>query len=242
MEIKDFVGESGTALKHASESLDRVVNKAAGVASLLIRSAGGKVAEVTDSGPKDLLVVILSELRSIMAQRPGAVGIQAIAEMFRAGVQQLGRSGESAKDRWAPDAERVLRQMLMLFYVYLFYPMDDCLRSVPALSPFSAKSSLDDSKGQQSKDARTLFDLKKFVFLRSQMGDSKNITEFLTEFRDSQMFERFCAQRFQTMSKCEPWKGGMKGCIFIDSVINCCRQGSSLTQMTMTSTPQHVWL
>ena len=183
-----------------------MVNKAAGVASLLIRSAGGKVAEITDSGPKDLLVVILSELRSIMAQRPGAVGIQAIAEMFRAGVQQLGRSGESAKDRWAPDAERMLRQMLMLFYVYLFYPMDDCVLTVPALSPFSAKSASEDSKGQ-SKDARTLFDLKKFVFLRSQMGDSKHITEFLAEFRDSQMFERFCAQRFHMMSKCEPWKG-----------------------------------
>ena len=215
MEIKDFVGESGTALKHASESLDRVVNKAAGVASLLIRSAGGKVAEVTDSGPKDLLVVILSELRSIMAQRPGAMGIQAIAEMFRAGVQQLGRSGESAKDRWAPDAERVLRQMLMLFYVYLFYPMDDCIRSVPAMSPFSAKASADDSKGH-SKDARALFDLKKFVYLRSQMGDSKNITEFLAEFRDSQMFERFCAQRFQIMSKCEPWKGDREALFIVD--------------------------
>lgn len=195
-------------LKHASESLDRVVNKAAGVASLLIRSAGGKVAEVTDSGPKDLLVVILSELRSVMAQRPGAVGIQAIAEMFRAGVQQLGRSGESAKDRWAPDAERVLRQMLMLFYVYLFSPMDDCLRSTPAISPFSGKSAFDEGQGH-TKDARALFDLRKFVYIRSQMGDSKNITEFLAEFRDSQMFERFCASRMQVMSKYEPWKGAL---------------------------------
>lgn len=50
--VKDFVGESGTALKQASESLDRVVAKASGVANLLFRSAGGRAAEVTDSGPK----------------------------------------------------------------------------------------------------------------------------------------------------------------------------------------------
>jgi hypothetical protein len=196
VEIKDFVGESGSALKQASESLDRVVARASGVANLLIRSAGAKVAEVQDAGPRDLLVVMLAELRSLMASRPGASSMQAVTELIRTGVGRT--SVDSSKDRYPVDGERTVRQMLLLFYAYLFADMDDCCKQGPTVSPFSKPAYEGESpvRAPASKsDARAAFDLQMFVYKRQQAGDSKHILDFLAEFRDSQMFERFCAYR-----------------------------------------------
>lgn len=48
--IRDFVGESGTALQQASEGLDRLQKRAAGMANILMRSAGAQPM-ATGTGP-----------------------------------------------------------------------------------------------------------------------------------------------------------------------------------------------
>lgn len=80
---------------------------------------------------------MLAELRAMMLTRPGGGAMQAVTELIRSGG---GRTADGAKDRWPPEGERVVRQTLLLFYVYLFADMDECPRHTATMSAFADRN------------------------------------------------------------------------------------------------------
>ena len=60
-----------------------------------------------DTGPKDVLVVMLSDLRSLMNGKPGG---SSLSELIR-----FNKSIENSKDKWAPEGIAVSK----LFYPHL---------------------------------------------------------------------------------------------------------------------------
>lgn len=65
-----------------------------------------------------------------------------------------------------------------------------------------------EGEGKGKGDSRSSFDLRLFMHRRANtMGDTKALLEFLKEFQDSQMFERFCAYRLTVMTASKAWSG-----------------------------------
>ncbi len=82
--IKDFVGSAGTAMKQATETLNRVT---AGMTKLLSATTKGPVAG--GDKDRDLVACLLSDLRAGMSRQPGASGA-----LFRLGKSAADGSRE----------------------------------------------------------------------------------------------------------------------------------------------------
>ena len=104
----------------------------------------------------------------------------------------------------------MLRQSLLLFYVYMFGDISENINHAAARasmkgSPVAKGTSfneLDRGKVKAGEsfgmgDSRAAFNLKGFMEKRRLMGVSEELMTFLETFVHSQMFERFCADRVQ---------------------------------------------
>lgn len=192
----DFIGESGSAFKQASESFNIVKAKASNMANILF----GKSSLLDDdesnekaaySGSKDIVANILADLKSLLNSKPGGNSIQAVTSgLLRGGLLTgAGKNTEEARIDWIIEGEKVVRDCLTSLFVYLFATLDD---------EVNVNATKRSPSGQI--DYRVFFDLKSFAIKRQQLGDSKEIIRFLDEFIQSQMFERFCYERFGHLS------------------------------------------
>jgi hypothetical protein len=211
--IKDLIGESGTALKLASESLDRV---RAGMANMLWGggSSGGKHSSNsglygdTSSGlSKDIISVILTDLRSVLSAKPGSTSLTSVASgilrSIPVGANKV--STEEARVQWEVDAEKVLRESLLLLFVYLFGEVDDlvvqsALQNTAVRSSQGLTSKSSATSAFSAGDSRSAFNLNTLWQRRAQQ-DSKNIQDFLELFQHSQLFERFCDERLKKLKE-----------------------------------------
>ena len=82
--VKDFVGESGTALKQASESFDRVKQRAMGLfRSPASSSASGAAEEVRP----DAVAAVLSDLKAALGAKPSANSVSALFRSLPGGAK-----------------------------------------------------------------------------------------------------------------------------------------------------------
>jgi hypothetical protein len=248
--IRDIIGDSGTTLKQASESLDQMKAK---MSSMFYGSAkpsgatgtgGGDKKAVEHGGPKDIMLTVISDLRSmIVSTKPGST----LSSMLKGG-----RSLEESKMQWSVESEKVIKDCLSCFFVYLFGNLEDFV--IPAALLSSTIDSNNNSSGGVSSsgfgtvvtaeapktfvgigsksniaiagnnndskvinvtsylktygpdDSRSKFDLKAFVHKRIQLGDSKNIVSFVSDFINSEIFEKYCTELFQRL--CSNGGGG----------------------------------
>jgi hypothetical protein len=125
--VLDVIGDAGSARKQASESLDQMKAKMSGMASKLMGSGKDSKAGQAESGPKDLMVQLLSDLKSnVTGPKPSSYSI---TSMLTGGHN---RSFEEARMQWALDAEKALRDSLNVFFVYLFADLPDyCTAAAP---------------------------------------------------------------------------------------------------------------
>ena len=186
--IRDFVGESGTALKQASESLDRVRQRASDMASMFLRSTGASSGsgqtQDSDGSPRDMVAIIVSELRAALAAKPGGSSVTAVASGLFRGLPGVAKSTvEESKGQWALETEKLIRDTLMQFFVYLFADIEEFL------FPPSANT---------EGSPRAYFDRNAYLNKRSSasIGDSRSMLEFLYDFLQSNMFSKFCDEKF----------------------------------------------
>eukprot|EP00598_Pedospumella_elongata_P005095 CAMPEP_0184973222 /NCGR_PEP_ID=MMETSP1098-20130426/5103_1 /TAXON_ID=89044 /ORGANISM="Spumella elongata, Strain CCAP 955/1" /LENGTH=1187 /DNA_ID=CAMNT_0027495667 /DNA_START=491 /DNA_END=4054 /DNA_ORIENTATION=- len=208
--VRDLIGDAATARKQASESIDQMKAKMSGMASMFM----GKATDApSDVGPKDLMVVLLSDLKSsVTSTKPSSYSI---SSLLSGGGGTHNRSAEEAKVAWAIDAEKALRDNLTCFFVYFFADLEEYMTAaataggvVPSFGtikgpdPANRRSSAIGSDGASSlgdlhfpaDDSRSNFDLRAFMAKRTAMGDSKQLLGFISDFLHSQIFERFCAE------------------------------------------------
>jgi DENN (AEX-3) domain len=184
--IRDFVGESGTALKQATESLDRVRQRASDMASMFLRNTGASSNGIVldaDSGPRDIAAIIVNDLRAALASKPGGSSVTAVASgLFRSLPGGVKSTVEENKGVWAMETEKLLRDTLLQFFVYLFADLEDYLS--PVTNP-------------ANKSVVAAFDRKGFMNKRvsTSIGDSRAILDFLSDFLQSKSFGKFCDER-----------------------------------------------
>eukprot|EP00595_Chromulina_sp_UTEXLB2642_P001967 CAMPEP_0196766324 /NCGR_PEP_ID=MMETSP1095-20130614/22859_1 /TAXON_ID=96789 ORGANISM="Chromulina nebulosa, Strain UTEXLB2642" /NCGR_SAMPLE_ID=MMETSP1095 /ASSEMBLY_ACC=CAM_ASM_000446 /LENGTH=235 /DNA_ID=CAMNT_0042127807 /DNA_START=458 /DNA_END=1162 /DNA_ORIENTATION=+ len=99
MIITDFVGESASTLKQASESFDRVRAKASGMANMLL---GKSSSESSDNytGPRDIAATVVNDLKAILNSKPGSTSIQSVASGLLRNLPGGGKSLEELKVTW----------------------------------------------------------------------------------------------------------------------------------------------
>jgi hypothetical protein len=205
--IKDLVGESGNALKLATESFDRV---RAGVTNMFFGSGSsgskqssnsGLYGDNNASGNKDIMSVILTDLRNVLSAKPGSASFQSVASGILRSIPVGANktSTEEARVQWEVDGEKTVRESLHLLFIYLFGEMDDLV--IPSIlngTEPNAQPQRKHGSAFNAADSRSAFDLNTLWARRAQQ-DSKHVQEFLEVFQHSQMFERFCDERLRKL-------------------------------------------
>lgn len=203
--IKDFVGDAGSYQKQASENLDGLLKIGNSWMNMLM---GRSVDPSIDNGPRDLMFVILSDLRAMLASKPSKSSLRGVASGIAGTLSGSAKGLEESKLLWNLKSEKVLRDTLMLFFVYLFADMEELMMtdSTATVGSGSGKQQPTLNRGEAQNgnafgqgDSRAAFDLAAFLSKRSQMGDSKELQSFLAEFHHSQMFERFCDKKLKKL-------------------------------------------
>ena len=188
--ITDFVGESGTALKQATESLDRVRQRASDMASMFLRSS---ITAETDNGPRDLVTVIVNELRTAIANKPGGSSVASVASgLFRGLPGGIKSTVEESKATWVLETEKLLKDTQLQFFVYLFADIDEYLTESSLSTPTNFIADFDRANFMQKRSS-------------SAVGDSKAMLDFLSDFFRSKMFIQFCNEKM--MEKIERTTG-----------------------------------
>jgi hypothetical protein len=183
----DLVGDSGTALRQATESLDRLKM---GVANMFY----GKSTTANDeaANQKDLMTMLVLDLKNALSAKPSSSGISGLLR----GLPGTSKTYEESKAQWQLESEKVFRDTLTVFFVYLFADLDDFWignsGGVDSKRPTSSSSS---DYAFHARDYRAKFDLKAFVARKLSNGLSKLLQEFLSEFFHSQMFEKYCEEK-----------------------------------------------
>mmetsp|Transcript_13274 Transcript_13274/g.12022 ORF Transcript_13274/g.12022 Transcript_13274/m.12022 type:complete len:853 (+) Transcript_13274:7-2565(+) len=187
MIITDFVGESASTLKQASESFDRVRAKASGMANMLL---GKSSSESSDNytGPRDIAATVVNDLKAILNSKPGSTSIQSVASGLLRNLPGGGKSLEELKVTWQVESEKTLRDSLIIFFVYIFASLNDFIITTNSNNKSNVYTFT-------KEDSRSAFNINAFKLKRQSMGDSKELLDFINEFIHSQMFERFCDDR-----------------------------------------------
>jgi DENN (AEX-3) domain len=182
--IRDFVGESGNALKQATESLDRVRQRASDMASMFLRNTGATSSSAltsdSDSGHRDIVALIMSDLKAALTAKPGGSSVSAVATgLFRGLPGGVKSTMEESKGVWTLETEKLLRDTLLQFFAVLFADIEDFL------SP---------GQVQQDGTVKALFDRNGFMSRRGSAtsGDSRAMLEFLSDFVRTKTFSKFC--------------------------------------------------
>lgn len=203
--FKNFVGDSGSSLKQVSESFDTFKARAYGVANLVLGKSSNDSSN--DIAPKDVVASMVSDLRHILASKPGTHSIQSMTSGLLRTIPGLDKStSEELKLKWTLDSEKAIRETLLVFYVYVFAELDQLIKKkVPASASSStgSKGTKQLPKGVNSSSTssadcdRNMFDLKSFAARRAQMGDTDSLQEFLSGFIHTKMFSTFCTSRLK---------------------------------------------
>lgn len=174
--LRDFVGDAGNALKQATESLDRV---RANMASVFL----GKNGDSADnSNQRDLMVMLVQDLKSVHASRPGSSSIQSVASgLLRNLPVGGGKSNDEAMLQWNLEAEKALREILNCFYLYLFADVPDFYPKVP---PGSAAP-------VAPREIRNRLEIRNFINQKNSYGISKTLFDFLQEFTKRDIFANY---------------------------------------------------
>lgn len=196
--LLDLVGDSGNALKQASESLDRVRQ---GVASMFL---GKSNSDNDAAAQRDLMAMLVLDLKAALGAKPGSSSLTSVASGLLRGLPGSVKTIEEAKAQWALETEKTIRESLTCFFVYLFADIDDFWIGGDANNNnSSATSSRAAPSGRGSsdfvfapRDYRSKFDLKGFIHRKLSNGLSKLLHEFLMEFLHSQMFEKYCEEKY----------------------------------------------
>jgi hypothetical protein len=185
-------------------------------------SAGGD--ENDPANQRDLMTTVVGELRSALSSRPGGNSLASITtSLLRNLPVGSSKTVEEAKAQWSLETEKLLHDYLTMFYVYLFGDLDEFYNDIPSTSSaFNHKSTgntatiLSSSSSSahgsdrsdrsssaasskdlyfSSRDIRSKYDLKAFIYRKQQNGLSKLLHDFMLEFLHSQTFEQFCEER-----------------------------------------------
>ena len=191
--IKDFMGDSASTLKQTTEKIDVFIGKATNMANMLM----GKSVDVNDqdSGRKDIVANMVNDLRAILSSKPGNSSLSLVTTSVLRIVPGTGEklTTEEMLVRWNLDSEKQIRETLMQFYIYLFADMEDfVIKGGKVVAGGKSKSKSNFSDG----DTRSNYDLKGYMEKRASMGDSHELLDFFEQFTHSQMFERFCDERY----------------------------------------------
>jgi len=207
--IKDFVGASGSLQKQATEDIDMLLKTGTEWYNYIT----GRGTDIgVDNGPRDIIFAVLSDLRGMLASKPSKASLRNVATGITNTLSGSAKGDEESKVLWALRSEKVLRDSLTLFFVYLFADMEEAMLNSLVLPPSSVAATVaasSASAGASAKsdstaafghgDSRAAFDLAGFLARRAALGDSPELQGFLAEFRHSQMFERFCDVKFKAL-------------------------------------------
>eukprot|EP01038_Epipyxis_sp_PR26KG_P004701 gene4701-6601_t len=197
VQIKDLIGDSGTSLTLASQSLGNMRAKAT---NMFLGKTSNETSDT--AGQQDIMATIIVKLKSsIISTKPGSASLQSMATGLLRGLPGAAKSLEEAKVQWQFDSEKILRDYLTIFFVYLFADMDDFYNPAAAQADGKKNGGKGGKDSFASGDPRALFDLRAFLYRKAQTGDSKNIIDFLQMFTHSQMFERFCDYRAKKIDR-----------------------------------------
>eukprot|EP01039_Chlorochromonas_danica_P003609 gene3608-3952_t len=193
--IKDLVGDAGNAFKQASEGLDRMRQ---GLSSFLgskssassSSSNGGSGDSSSETGQRDIMAMILLDMRNIFSSKPGA---STITSVLLRGSKTVAES----KAQWSLDSEKSLRDSLAVFFVYLFGDLDDFVITQPSGKSSTAPAVSASQSAKIHNEVRNHFNLRGFLERKQSQGISKLLFDFLMEFLHSQLFEDFCKSRLQ---------------------------------------------
>lgn len=218
LDLVDLIGDAGSTLKLASDSLERVRAKATGFTNLLLGKATllDKDDDFSSSGnsssSRDIMLNVVSDLRVLLNSKPGSNTIQSVASGFfrtlqpAAATSIVGTSESSVEElrvQWQFEAEKIIRDCLTTFFVYIFAPLDSFL--LPLSNSVTTFGKTNPGKFG-SNDSRSRFNLPAFINQRasSPYNDSRIVVDFLTEFIHSQMFERYCDDRYRRLTAPSP--------------------------------------
>lgn len=163
--LHDLVGDSSTALKQASENLDRL---RAGISSVFLGKSSDSSA---DSSQRDIMAMLVLDLKSVMSNRPGSSSLQSVATGLLRGLPvPTVKSEEESSITWTYESEKTLRDCLTTFFVYLFGDFEEFLLfpSDPNV-PFTIQNRFDRNGFFQRHTANGLGRLQDFMndFLRT---------------------------------------------------------------------------
>jgi len=198
--VRDIVGDSGTALKQASETLDFLTRKAGGFATKLMKSANlisstSSSSETQSTSNKDVMASIINDLRSFLSTKPGGSSLQAMTTGLMRNIAGSSANSETAKIQWDLEGERVVRENLLLLFVYLFYDLEGAINNTylaqhgsGATSTAARKPATGGSTGGINNKATNIhgskaYDLNLFIQKKTHSGsDSREILNFFTSF------------------------------------------------------------
>ena len=205
--LRDIIGDSGSnvALKQASETIDMLTRTAGGLASKLMKNAfnssSSSSATTTESsssgGPsKDIISCCIGDLRAVLSSKPGNLSLQGITSGFLSGnIPGVSKTNlEAAKIQWELDGERQIKDCLLLFFAYLFADIDEAVNMSFLMKQ---KASSDSGAGKNKGGSHTAqfisqaFDFNSLLQRRATT-ESRAILDFLSDFRNSEMFVQFC--------------------------------------------------
>lgn len=198
--IKNIISTSSTVSAsvsaRATEGLDRVRAMASKMLSIggEFKSTGGGSSSDPDvpPPPRDLVALILSDLKSVMAKKPGAEGGSILRNLVGAG-----NTSDSARDKWDSECERVLRESLQLFMSFVLFDLDS--PRIYTMSP-SAKQAAIEALGSEKYGHKPSSPYADYLKYRHSQGDPKEFVEFLEEMFQSQMFNMYVTGRKGLMS------------------------------------------
>lgn len=178
VQLIDLVGESGSTLKQASESIDKVMSKAS---ELFFKTTGGSDSSFRDPNlnNRDIMANLITDLKSIVSSRPGTNSLQAVAVGLLRTIPGVGKSSEEASFIWRIQSEKILVESLLTFMVYILGSLDEFLM---------------DTKMKHT-ESRQFFNMKAFILRKHEQGDSKSLIQFCSSIINSNMFELFCKSR-----------------------------------------------
>ena len=205
MNLRDIIGDSGSnvALKQASETIDMLTRTAGGLASKLMKSAfnssssSATTTESTSSGgpSKDIISCCIGDLRAVLSSKPGNLSLQGITSGFLSGnIPGVSKTNlEAAKIQWELDGERQIKDCLLLFFAYLFADIDEAVNMSFLMKQKASDSGVGKNKGgsHTAQFISQAFDFNSLLQRRAAT-ESRAILDFLSDFRNSEMFVQFC--------------------------------------------------
>jgi hypothetical protein len=220
-------------MKQAGHMASKMFTKASGLANMFMKNTNksslkenGEVISHLDGGDKsgigsskgiqknsskvghkdkDIVASILHDLKQVLSNKPDRQSVALLSSRLLrklpGGVSTITIQEEI--EQWEMESEKILRDCLIQFFVYLFADMVLSKQRITEMED-SKDINSNDYDLFSNKDFRYPFKLDVYITNRSNVqGDSNALTNFLLTFIHSQMFERFCSDRMRKILKRE---------------------------------------